>query len=84
MIVFAALANGTSQYRCGPLTLHTRTAIFFANKLTGAKFRVLRCDNTADGNPQEVNVATDAADYEKDHPKSRFIIECEGVGLKRQ
>jgi len=40
LIIFMALANGQSKLRCGPLTLHTRTAIYLAEKLTGANFTV--------------------------------------------
>lgn len=39
LIVFMALANGTSQVLCGPLTLHTETAIHVAHQLTQAKFK---------------------------------------------
>lgn len=38
LIIFMALAKGTSRVRTGPLTLHTRTAIRMAEMLTGAKF----------------------------------------------
>ncbi|KAG8780597.1 hypothetical protein FRC16_003091 [Serendipita sp. 398] len=38
-IIFGVLAEGKSRVRCGlPLTLHTRTAMWLAAKLTGAKF----------------------------------------------
>lgn len=40
MIIFMALADGESKLLCGPLTLHTETAIHIAEKLTGAKFKV--------------------------------------------
>ena len=40
MIIFMALADGESRLLCGPLTLHTETAIHIAEKLTGAKFKV--------------------------------------------
>ena len=38
LIVFMALARGTSRMLCGALTLHTRTAIAVAQQLTGAQF----------------------------------------------
>ncbi|KAH9366498.1 hypothetical protein HPB48_018087 [Haemaphysalis longicornis] len=38
LIVFMALANGTSQVLCGPLTLHTETAIHVAHQLTQVFF----------------------------------------------
>ncbi|CAA7267984.1 unnamed protein product [Cyclocybe aegerita] len=55
IIILMALAEGTSEVRCGSagLSLHTRTAIWLAEQLTGAKFEithesdgtvVVRCD----------------------------------------
>ncbi|KAL6309165.1 RNA 3'-terminal phosphate cyclase [Sparassis latifolia] len=51
MIIFLALARGRSTVRTGPLTLHTRTAIWIAEHLTEAKFEIeeprgviIRCD----------------------------------------
>ncbi|KAI5124068.1 hypothetical protein M0805_003895 [Coniferiporia weirii] len=38
MIIFLALAKGRSVVKTGPLTLHTRTAIWVAETLTDAKF----------------------------------------------
>eukprot|EP00124_Ichthyophonus_hoferi_P004523 Ihof_evm2s509 gene=Ihof_evmTU2s509 len=35
MIIFMALAYGTSRIKTGPLTLHTQTAIHFANQVSG-------------------------------------------------
>ncbi|KAJ7208156.1 RNA 3'-terminal phosphate cyclase domain-containing protein [Mycena haematopus] len=42
IIIFMALAEGTSEVRCGKhgLTLHTQTAIWVAEQLTNAKFEV--------------------------------------------
>jgi len=40
VIIYMALANGTSLVRTGPLSLHTKTAIYIAELLTGAKFDV--------------------------------------------
>ncbi|KAI0316799.1 RNA 3'-terminal phosphate cyclase [Amylostereum chailletii] len=40
IIVFMALARGRSEVRTGPLTLHTRTAIWTAEQLTSAKFEI--------------------------------------------
>lgn len=37
LIIFMALAEGKSQIRTGPLTLHTKTAIFVAELLTKVK-----------------------------------------------
>ena len=40
LIIFMALAQGTSRMSCGEPSLHTRTAMCIAEKLTNAKFRV--------------------------------------------
>jgi len=40
LIIYMALAKGRSVIRTGPLTLHTRTAIHFAQEVAGAKFEV--------------------------------------------
>jgi len=40
IIIFLALAEGKSTVRTGPLTLHTRTAIWVAEQLTDAKFDI--------------------------------------------
>lgn len=50
VIIFMALANGTSRIRTGPLSLHTTTSIHFSGLMTGAKFTVTPVregDNTA-------------------------------------
>ncbi|XP_053549709.1 RNA 3'-terminal phosphate cyclase [Bombina bombina] len=44
LIIFMALADGISRIRTGPLTLHTQTAIHFAQQFTKAKFTVNRCE----------------------------------------
>ena len=33
-----ALANGHSKIKTGPLTLHTETAIYITEKLTGVRY----------------------------------------------
>jgi RNA 3'-terminal phosphate cyclase (ATP) len=40
LIIFMALASGQSQIQTGPLTLHTRTAIYITELLTSARFKV--------------------------------------------
>lgn len=34
MILFMAIAHGKSRVKCGPVTLHTETAIHIAHQLT--------------------------------------------------
>jgi RNA 3'-terminal phosphate cyclase (ATP) len=43
MIIFMALAAGSSTLVTGPITLHTETAIHIAEKLTKAKFKISAC-----------------------------------------
>ncbi|XP_036377742.1 RNA 3'-terminal phosphate cyclase [Megalops cyprinoides] len=45
LIIFMALAKGTSRIRTGPLTLHTQTAIHVAEQLTKAKFVVTKAED---------------------------------------
>jgi len=47
MIIFMALAAGSSTLVTGPITLHTETAIHIAEKMTKAKFKI---DNCAENN----------------------------------
>ena len=55
LIIFMALAKGISKIQTGPLTLHTKTAIYFAEKMTKAKFRVFRKDGAQN---QSIDVST--------------------------
>ncbi|XP_069673562.1 RNA 3'-terminal phosphate cyclase [Periplaneta americana] len=41
MILLMAVAHGKSRVKCGPVTLHTQTAIHVAQLLTEAKFNVI-------------------------------------------
>ncbi|NXN99905.1 RTCA cyclase, partial [Rhinopomastus cyanomelas] len=45
LIIFMALAKGVSRVTSGPVTLHTQTAIHFAEKITGSKFTLEKLDN---------------------------------------
>uniref|UniRef100_A0A8C1Q4Z5 RNA 3'-terminal phosphate cyclase n=1 Tax=Cyprinus carpio TaxID=7962 RepID=A0A8C1Q4Z5_CYPCA len=45
LIIFMALANGTSRMRTGPITLHTQTAIHVAEQLTNAKFVIHKSED---------------------------------------
>lgn len=45
LIIFMALAEGRSRIKAGPLTLHTKTAIYFTELLTGTKFDVSALDS---------------------------------------
>ncbi|XP_034035182.1 RNA 3'-terminal phosphate cyclase isoform X1 [Thalassophryne amazonica] len=45
LIIFMALAKGTSRVKTGPVTLHTQTAIHVSETLTKAKFTISKCDD---------------------------------------
>ncbi|RVE73648.1 hypothetical protein OJAV_G00033470 [Oryzias javanicus] len=45
LIIFMALAKGTSRIRTGAVTLHTQTAIHIAEQLTQAKFTISKCED---------------------------------------
>ncbi|XP_023365640.1 RNA 3'-terminal phosphate cyclase [Otolemur garnettii] len=49
LIIFMALANGVSRIKTGPVTLHTQTAIHFAEQLAKAKFTVKKSEDEEDG-----------------------------------
>ncbi|KAM9831808.1 RNA 3'-terminal phosphate cyclase [Neosynchiropus ocellatus] len=51
LIIFMALAKGTSRIRTGPVTLHTQTAIHMAEQLTQAKFTITKSDDELSCNP---------------------------------
>jgi RNA 3'-terminal phosphate cyclase (ATP) len=40
LVIFCALARGMSRFRCGPITMHTQTAMQLAQQLTSATFTV--------------------------------------------
>ncbi|KAL3869113.1 hypothetical protein ACJMK2_041838 [Sinanodonta woodiana] len=46
VIILMALASGTSQIRCGPISLHTETVIHIARILTKAKFEIKQISAT--------------------------------------
>ncbi|XP_032950038.1 RNA 3'-terminal phosphate cyclase isoform X2 [Rhinolophus ferrumequinum] len=48
LIIFMALASGVSRIKTGPITLHTQTAIHFAEQLAKAKFTVKKSENEDD------------------------------------
>lgn len=45
LIIFMALAAGTSQIKVAAITLHTKTAIYIAERITKAKFNIIEMDN---------------------------------------
>lgn len=62
LIVFMALAQGRSQVLSGPISLHTETAIHFAERLTPAKFTVAKY-NEADPADHRMLITCDGMAY---------------------
>lgn len=69
LIIYLALAKGTSTIKTGPLTLHTRTCLFWAQYFCGAKISVA----PAKGNSMWQNP-------EPSDCKETFLIRIEGIG----
>ncbi|XP_029985436.1 RNA 3'-terminal phosphate cyclase [Sphaeramia orbicularis] len=65
LIIFMALANGTSRIRTGAVTLHTQTAIHVAEQLTQAKFTITKSEDELSSNGTN----------------GTYIIQCEGAGV---
>jgi len=68
LIIFMALAKGTSAIKTGPLEMHTKTSIHYAELLTGAKF-------TIEQTPADQRVS--------EHEDS-YIITCQGIGFQNE
>ena len=91
LIIFMALAHGTSEMITGPLSLHTKTAISHATEICGASFDVEQLPDVASSASASASPGVDAgagADEEaapiygqvgKD--PGRFMIRCRGIGF---
>jgi RNA 3'-terminal phosphate cyclase (ATP) len=69
LILYMALANGTSEIVTGSLTLHTQTAIWTAEQLSDARFDVSRLDRG--------DILPDSSG----RIAGRHCIRCEGIGF---
>lgn len=76
LILYMALADGTSTLRTGSLTLHTRTAIWVAEQLTGATFEVERVASNAATHRWNDGVAD-----EEGRIPGMHVIRCHGIGF---
>lgn len=68
LIIFMALAKGTSRYLSSEPTLHTRTAMVLAESLTGAKFTVKPPNARSESTGEAVS-------------NSCWLVECTGAGI---
>lgn len=78
LILYMALADGFSEMLTGSLTLHTRTAMWVAKEMIGAKFRVIKFPMVE--MPEEIRPPnyTDNGRVPCEH-----FIHCQGVGYYR-
>ena len=86
MIPFMALADGgmsgieMSEMLVGELTLHTKTAMWVAERVTGCKFEVEKLYD--DGGEDAMNESDSANGYgENGCIPGRHIIRCDGIGF---
>lgn len=81
LIIFMALANGTSQIKSGKPTLHTKTAIHFAQMMTGASFSIQEYDHGENYKDDK----SDENDKKGDDKNDKlYIISCKGIGFVKQ
>lgn len=80
LVIFMAAAEGTSRLLIGKPTLHTCTAVWVAESLTAARFRLL----TADGQSamQLLKEPTGGHNDFGDPGTECWILECDGAALK--
>ena len=77
LILFMALASGSSEMLTGSLTMHTRSAIWTAEQLSGAKFEVKRLE--------EVTSGVDGEGYGKDgRIPGKHLIRCTGINFVKK
>jgi RNA 3'-terminal phosphate cyclase (ATP) len=77
LILFMALAEGTSEMLTGSLTLHTTTAIMVAEEMTTAVFQVEKLAEDSNNG----NHLTKPADYSlSGRVSGKHIIRCSGCG----
>jgi RNA 3'-terminal phosphate cyclase (ATP) len=89
LIPFMALADDSemSEMLTGELTLHTRTAMWVAERMTGCAFEVERVDVDVDGGEDDaagggVVDGNERAGYgEKGRVPGRHVIRCRGIGF---
>ncbi len=83
LILFMALAHGTSTIHTNCLTRHTQTAIDVATIMTGAKFQITKKSIVPDSRKRKIpDDKTSTHDYGKeDCIDGGHIITCIGIGL---
>eukprot|EP00475_Leptophrys_vorax_P017144 TRINITY_DN2369_c0_g1_i2.p1 TRINITY_DN2369_c0_g1~~TRINITY_DN2369_c0_g1_i2.p1 ORF type:complete len:157 (-),score=43.05 TRINITY_DN2369_c0_g1_i2:76-546(-) len=72
LIIYMALAEGRSEFLSGPVSLHTKTAIYCAEQLTSAKFSIT---------PVSSNQEDEDDDEKKKQDSTTNLIVCEAMGF---
>lgn len=82
LIIFMALAKGTSQIVTGCLTQHTTTAISVAEMMTDAKFHIeaLQSDRNF---PDDASCRHPSRCSEPEYVEGRHLITCQGIGFHK-
>ncbi|CAF2093763.1 unnamed protein product [Rotaria magnacalcarata] len=85
LIILMALAKGHSKVRCGPLSDHTKTAIYIAELLTKVKFQITEVSSLKLENDQSNSNASEATTTTTSCiSHGATIVECEGLGYQRR
>ncbi|CAF0781993.1 unnamed protein product, partial [Didymodactylos carnosus] len=78
LILLMALAKGKSRIRCGPITDHTKTAIYVVELMTKAKFTITEYSPLSSTTSDDKATASS-----KLSSLNSYIIECEGIGYQQ-
>lgn len=87
LILYMALAEGSSQMITGSLTLHTETAIWTAEQCSSAKFEVVQLYDAAESKAErEIFSSTIARNLVTSYGVAgriagRHLIRCQGIGF---
>jgi RNA 3'-terminal phosphate cyclase (ATP) len=87
LVLYMALAEGVSTVLVGSLTLHTRTAIWVAEQLSGAKFEVERVREPGKERtvaPSILPTTTGGEDRygSEGRIEGKHLIRCHGIGFQ--
>lgn len=79
-MIFMAAAEGTSRLLIGRPTLHTCTAVWVAESMTSARFRLL----TRNGEPATNMLRKPTGGHNEfaDPGTESWVLECDGAALK--
>ncbi len=83
LIIYMALAKGTSRMACAEPTLHARTAMVVAEKLLpSVRFRVVKPGREGVTVEGANDLATAAGTAEAECQQGLWHVECEGAGIR--